>query len=230
MKFVINASIVVFVLFLFYATYQLKDFRIIKQKNEIEIINKEIIFDAQRKLLTAIYREKHTGDCDHRRDGIDYCVNIKPEIIVVHMAGLKSLDEVFKYMKEPVLRNERTALEQRSYDRLNVSAHFVIDRNGEIYSFMPENYMARHAIGINHASIAIENVGYNGEETEAQIQANIVLIKYLKNKYDIKKIISHGEIEKLKNTKYFVENYDGYFREKKCGNSLAEKIRNLLYK
>lgn len=230
MKHVFKIFIIIFILTLFYSTYKLKDFKVIDTVSEIKIIKKEIIFDAQRKLLTSLYREKHTGDCDHRRDGIDYCININPEIIVLHMAGLSSLDEVYSYMKEPVLRPERTALERRTYDRVNVSAHFVIDKDGSIYQFMPLNYMARHAIGLNHISIGIENVGYNNGATSEQIASNVELIKYLKSKYDIMEIISHGQIDTLFNTKYYIEKVDGYFREKVCGNSLAEKIRNLMYK
>jgi len=42
---------------------------------------------------------------------------------------------------------------------LNVSAHFLVDRDGTIYQLMPETRMARHAIGVNHLAIGVENVG-----------------------------------------------------------------------
>lgn len=230
MKNIINILIVLMVIGLFYITYNLKTYTIInKYKTEnLSIIDKPIVFDAQRKFLSSIYREKHTNDCDHRKDGIDYCLNIKPKVIVIHMTGLNSLEESFNYLKEPVLREERSSLEIRSYDRLNVSAHFLIDKDGSIYRLMPENYMARHAIGLNHISIGIENVGLNGFETEAQVKANVNLINYLKNKHKIEQIISHSQISDLIGTKYYIEKLDAYFREKDCGKSIAEKIRKML--
>ena len=43
---------------------------------------------------------------------------------------------------------------------------------------MPENYMARHVIGLNHSSIGIENVGGNDTLplTDMQVEANINLL------------------------------------------------------
>jgi len=227
----INLIILLLILALFYFTYNLKTFSISNsyKSKELSIIDKPIVFDAQRKFLTAVYREKHTGDCDHRKDGIDYCLNIKPKLIVVHMTGLNTLEESFAYLKEPVLREERYNLEKRSYDRLNVSAHFLIDKNGTVYRLMPENYMARHAIGLNHNSIGIENVGLNGFETPEQVNSNVKLINYLKNKHKIEMVLSHSEISNLIGTKYYIEKEEAYFREKDCGKSIAEKIKKLLY-
>ncbi len=49
---------------------------------------------------------------------------------------------------------------------------------------MPENYMARHVIGLNYYSIGIENVGgkNNRKEdlTKAQLESNIKLIRISK--------------------------------------------------
>lgn len=228
MKYFLNLLVLIMVLFLFIITYRLSSYKLIEEKLGLKIISKNIDFGPERKLLTALYREKHTGDCDHRRDGVDFCLNIDPKVVVLHMSGLLTLDETFSYMKEPVLKEERLDLEKRSYDRLNVSAHFVVDKDGSIYSLMPENYYARHAMGLNHISIGVENVGLI--ETDKQVKANIELIYYLSNKFSIKNIISHGEIDTLMNSGFYIEKIEGYYREKKCGNSLAEKVRKLLYK
>lgn len=228
MKYFINFLILSLIIILFIMTYRLSSYKLMEEKEGIKIIKKSIDFGPERKLLTALYREKHTMDCDHRRDGIDFCLNIIPKVIVVHMSALNSLEETFDYMKDPILKEERIDLEKRTYDRLNVSSHFLIDRDGTIYSLMPENYFARHAMGLNHVSIGIENVGLL--ETEEQVKANLILINYLRNKYDIQRIISHGEIETIKDSAFYIEKVEGYYREKKCGNSLAEKLRKLLYK
>lgn len=193
----------------------------------INIISKPIKYDAQRKFLTSIYRENHTGDCDHRRDGVETCVRIKPRMIVIHMTDINDLKNSFEAMNEPIISENRTDLIKRNYDRINVSAHFLIDKEGTIYQLMPENYMARHAMGVNHLSIGIENVGLNKEEpTKKQIESNIKLIKYLKSKYDIEEIISHSEISDFKNTTYFVEKIDNFFRDKDCGDRIIKEIRS----
>ena len=36
------------------------------------------------------------------------------------------------------------------------SAQFLVDRDGTIYSLMPETFMARHVIGLNLSSIELK--------------------------------------------------------------------------
>ena len=76
--------------------------------------------------------------------------------------------------------------------------HFLVDKNGDIYSLLPTNITGRHAIGLNHVSIGIENVAAKAENlTEAQLQANAALVAYLKNKHaSIKFVIGHHEYTK----------------------------------
>ncbi|MGH7482008.1 MAG: N-acetylmuramoyl-L-alanine amidase, partial [Longimicrobiales bacterium] len=58
-------------------------------------------------------------------------------------------------------------------------------------------WMARHVIGLNHVAIGVENVG--GEDgvdnlTDAQIEANIRLVRYLAARYPtIEYLIGHSE-------------------------------------
>jgi N-acetylmuramoyl-L-alanine amidase len=227
--------ILVFVLFVltFIFSYKVKDYKIDSSKNSfhsLKIVSNPITFNAERKFLTALYREKHTGDCDHRRDGIEYCLTIDPKLIVVHMTDIKTFKESMEYMKKPVLEKRRINLLERSEDELNVSAHFLINTDGTIYSLMPEKYMARHAIGVNHLSIGIENVGMNKTgPTKAQVTSNIKLVKHLMEKYKIPKenVISHYEVGVLraKNSKLFKEKEEDYFQNKNCGIKIMEKIK-----
>ncbi len=60
---------------------------------------------------------------------------------------------------------------------------------------MPETWMARHCIGLNHVSIGVGNVG-DGEKyplTDAQVEANAALVRYLAGKHDITHLIGHSE-------------------------------------
>ena len=75
--------------------------------------------------------------------------------------------------------------------------------------------MARHVIGLNYSTIGIENVGGEGNSkddlTEAQLKANIKLVKYLKAKYpSIENIIGHHEYREYENTPLWLEKDDGY--------------------
>jgi N-acetylmuramoyl-L-alanine amidase len=231
----IYALITVLLVLGFTFTYFVKDYSfnisIDGSKEEIlRIIPKPIKFDSQRKFLTALYREKHTSDCNYNKYGVATCIVIDPKIVVVHMTGKETLEESFLYMNEPVLREERDNLLKRSYDRVNVSAHFLIDKDGTIYTLMPETYMARHAMGVNHLSIGIENVGVN--HTNEQVVSNVKLLKYLFKKYKIEEIYSHSDISKLRDngSKYYVENDENYFRHKDCGAKLLFDINKELDK
>jgi len=204
-----------------------------KKEVLIDVVPKPIVWDAQRKFLTAIYRQKHTGDCDADKDGIEACIKITPKIIVLHMTELPTLEKSFEFMKEPVLREEREKLISKSYDRVNVSAHYLVDVDGTIYSLMPENYMGRHAMGVNHLSIAIENVGLNIDgPTREQVDSNIKLVKYLMKKYKIKpdRIFSHSGTATLKeqNSPLFVELDENYFQPKKCGDKVLNAVKRRL--
>jgi beta-N-acetylhexosaminidase len=80
---------------------------------------------------------------------------------------------------------------------------------------MPENLMARHTIGLNYSSIGIENIGGkdNQEEdlTHEQVEANIKLVRYLKQKYpDIEYLLGHYEYLKMQESPLWLEKDAAY--------------------
>jgi beta-N-acetylhexosaminidase len=170
------------------------------------IIQKPINFGKKRIALTKEYIKKH------------YALNvkdikIKPKMIVLHWTAIMDFDDCFKRLEPQELYSDRKDIVSAS--ALNVSAHFLVDRDGTIYQLMKDNIMARHVIGLNYVSIGVENVGGkdNKEEdlTPAQVRANIKLIRYLKAKYpDIEYLLGHHEYRKLENTKFWMEKDAGY--------------------
>jgi len=67
-----------------------------------------------------------------------------------------------------------------------VSAHYVIDKNGDIYQCVPDGEKAWHAKGDNVDSIGIEHAARKGEGlTAMQEAASIALIKWLMSEYKI---------------------------------------------
>ncbi len=183
------------------------------------IIDKPIVFDEEREQLSTEYLE--------RRYGIRTTEpTIIPRIIVLHWTAYPTLEESFDAFKDPVLPGYRAELQDMS--GLNVSAHYLVDRDGTIYQLMPDNVMARHVIGLNHCAIGIENVGGTGNYplTKAQLNSNIWLVKHLAKKYPIEYLIGHMEYTKFEGHPYWLEKNDGY-RTKKSdpGELFLDNVR-----
>lgn len=78
-----------------------------------------------------------------------------------------------------------------------VSAHYVIDRNGDIYQCVKDDSKAWHARKANSYSIGIEHVAGSGDVlTKEQEDSSARLINYLVNEYkiDLENIVGHGHI------------------------------------
>jgi beta-N-acetylhexosaminidase len=91
----------------------------------------------------------------------------------------------------------------------------MVDRDGTIYRLMPDNWMARHVIGLNYSTIGIENIGGKGNKAEdltpAQLKSNIALVHYLKNKYPkIEYLMGHYEYRQMEKTTLWLELDKGY--------------------
>jgi len=172
----------------------------------LHIIDKPIEFGEERIAMTKDYVKSHYGKT------ID-TIEITPQIIVLHWTAEMDLEKSFKRLAPQKLLSDRKDIRKAS--ALNVSSQFMVDRDGTIYRLMPENWMARHVIGLNYSSIGIENIG--GKEnkkddlTPAQLRANIALVKYLKAKYPtISYLIGHYEYQQMQSTSLWLEKDKSY--------------------
>jgi N-acetylmuramoyl-L-alanine amidase len=96
---------------------------------------------------------------------------------------------------------------------------------------MPETWMARHCIGLNHVAIGIENVddGQKFPLTDAQATANAALVRYLKARYPIEYLIGHMEYRRMEGTALFAERDPKYRNNKPDpGNDFMRKVRALV--
>jgi len=188
----------------------------------IEIIDKPILFNELRVELTKEYINKH-----YELDVKD--ISITPRIIVVHWTAINNFEDSYKRFISATLPSDRPDIQKAS--ALNVSAHFMVKRDGTIYRLMDETTMARHIIGLNYSSIGIENVGGQNNEpnlTPEQLQANIKLIAYLQNKYSsINYLIGHFEYTNFVNHPLWLEK-DPLYRTVKYDP--GEKFLNSLHK
>jgi len=194
-----------------------------QESQEIKIIDKPIDFGAERIAMTKSYIKKHYG---YEVDNIE----IVPKIIVLHWTADMSFKKSFARLKPQKLFSDRKDIVKAS--ALNVSSQFLVKRDGTIYRLMPENWMARHVIGLNYSSIGVENVGGKGNKkddlTPAQVKANIALVRYLKEKYGtITHLIGHHEYREMEGSELWLEKDAGYRTEKSDpGDAFMTKVRD----
>lgn len=189
-----------------------------------QIIDNPIVFDDTRKQLSLLYLED--------RYGIKKSFpSIDPKIIVVHWTGVNDLEASHRIMYEPSLSSSRTDIQRGG--SLNVSAHYLIARNGDIYRMLPDTVFARHVIGLNNYAIGIENVGNDQYPlTDEQLEANVKLIKMLKEKFDITYVIGHYEYKRFIGHPLWLEQDESYLTEKTDPGidfmvRLRSKLKNL---
>ncbi len=168
----------------------------------VQIVDLPIKVTAERERLTKEYSRLHYGT--------EQTV-IVPQAIIVHWTASPTFQSTYDYFyPESRVRNGSLSL--------NVASHFLVDRDGKICRLTPETALNRHAIGYNWCAIGIENVGGTGgreDLTEAQLQADLGLIRYLQEKYPtIKYVWGHYQQDRAKASGLFREKVVGYRTEK----------------
>jgi len=186
-----------------------------------EIKNAPIEFGKLRVELTKSYIKNHYGM--QVED-----IKIKPKIIVIHYTGIDNFHDSLERFIPSILLSDRKDISNAGV--LNVSAHFMIDKDGTIYQLMPVDYMARHVIGLNYNSIGIENVGGENHKQNLSVEqliSNIRLINYLKEKFDsIKYVIAHYEYRCFEGSGLWLEKDKSYRTAKQDpGENFMRDIR-----
>ncbi|WP_294967096.1 glycoside hydrolase family 3 N-terminal domain-containing protein [Sulfurimonas sp.] len=185
------------------------------------IIQKPISFDKERIDMTKSYIKQHYA-LDVKN------IKIQPKVIVLHWTAVMSFEKSFKRLKGNLLYGDRGDI--AAAGALNVSSHFLVDRDGTIYQLMPDNFMARHVIGLNFSSIGVENIGgesnVKDDLTPQQLKSNIRLVKYLKAKYpNIDYLIGHHEYLEMENSPLWLER-NPLYRTKKADP--GERFMNIV--
>jgi N-acetylmuramoyl-L-alanine amidase len=190
-------------------------FKALSQK----IIDRPIVYDSVRKALSLQYLKERHGL-------IQTEPTLSPKMIVSHWTAIPTLEGSFRAFNSVTLKGRKELIEASP---LNVSIHFLVDRDGIIYRLMPENLMARHVIGLNWCALGIENVGDGNKFplTDAQLKANIFIVKYLKKKYKtIEYLIGHHEYTTFQNTALWKETNPNYRTGKNDpGDEFMNKLR-----
>lgn len=188
------------------------------------LLDHPIVFDEERRNLSLAYLSERYGL-------VWESPTITPKMIVLHHTVIPTLQESYEAFEMATLPGTRADIQAGG--NLNVSSHFMVDRDGSIYQLLPETTMARHVIGLNHCAIGIENVGGTAKLplTRAQLRANIWLIKYLKGKYDIDYLIGHHEYTRFVGHELWLEKDEGYRTKKDDpGKDFMRKVRQAVKK
>ncbi|MEJ7597988.1 MAG: peptidoglycan recognition family protein [Kofleriaceae bacterium] len=175
--------------------------------NAVAVIDAPIRWSAERERLTLAYRQRHSDPA--ARDLV-----IAPRVIVLHYTGGGSATATRGYFDQPRIEASRAQLARAG--AVNVSAHYLVDRDGAVYQLQEPTRFARHCIGLNHIAIGIENVG-DGKRwplTDAQVLANVALVRELAAGYSITHLLGHHEVMQFRKHAYFVERERGHHNDK----------------
>jgi len=184
----------------------------------IKIIKKPIQYTSERKKLSLEYMEKHHGISQKNP-------TIKPVIIVLHYTEGGTINSIYNYFNRLYIEKERSFNYLQS--PLNVSSHYLVDRDGTIYQLLEDTLFARHTIGLNYCAIGIENIGSKSNPlTNEQIDANAKLVRLLKRKHPIEYLIGHSEYGSFRKSNLWKETNSQYYTGKEDpGILFMQKVR-----
>ncbi|MDK9693290.1 MAG: peptidoglycan recognition protein family protein [Sulfurimonas sp.] len=171
----------------------------------LEIRETPIEFGETRNELTKKYIKEHYG-----LDVND--IKIVPKMVVVHHTAIDDFGGSLSCFASQTISSNRPDINNGG--AVNVSAHFLVARDGTVHQLMPLDTMARHVIGLNYNSIGIENVGGQGgvdNLTKEQLEANIALISELQKRFPtIEYLIGHYEYKCFDGHELWLERDKGY--------------------
>jgi len=166
----------------------------------LEIKQTPIEFGETRVELTKKYIKSH-----YNLDVQD--IKIVPKIILIHHTAIDDFNDSLSRFTSQTLPSDRPDINNGG--AVNVSAHFMVERDGTVHQLMPLDYMARHVIGLNYSSIGIENVGGQNSKdnlTKEQLKANIELVAELKKRFPtIEYVVGHYEYRCFEESEFWLE-------------------------
>lgn len=171
-----------------------------------------IVWNDERTRLTAHYLSAHKSrplPDNPTPAQLDALTTMDPQMVVVHWTAGGSARSAYNTFRPVRQRGQRI---QTEWNAVNLAAHFVVDRDGTIFRLMPETRVGRHTIGLNHLAVGIENVG-DGDTlplTQAQLEANEALVRWLHAEHGLTHVIGHFEYRDFEGHPYFVERFDWF--------------------
>jgi N-acetylmuramoyl-L-alanine amidase len=168
----------------------------------LEINDKPIEFEALRTKLTQEYLKKHYG---RSLKSIDFAPN-SLKMLIVHRSTTADLASFFESVRKSILPGTQEFEDDENAD-VNMSTHYVIDRDGAVYSLMKDFQIARHSIGLDRCAIGITVIGTATDElSDKQAIGTAMLVRYLKSKYgELTWLVGDGETSGFQNSAFWEE-------------------------
>lgn len=177
-------------------------------KDPPRIVERLLPFGPHRRDLTLDYIRVHY-------DPAATSIRITPRMIVIHATETPSLDSTLRIFEPEDLPAFRSDIARGG--AVNVSAHYLVDRDGTIYHLVPDTLMARHVIGLNRIAIGIENVGGGpyGPLNARQLESDRWLVQQLVHRHpSIRYLIGHCEYGRFRHTTLWEERDSTYLTPK----------------
>jgi len=187
---------------------------------QARVVDRWLPFGPERQQLTLDYIRAHY-------DPGATTIRLSPRMIVVHATETASLDSTLRLFEPTVLPAFRSDIARAG--AVNVSSHYLVDRDGTIYHLVPDTVIARHVIGLNRVALGIENVGGGpyGPLTARQLAADCWLVRRLRRANPaIRYLIGHSESDRFRGTPLWEER-DASYRTPKTdpGESFMAALR-----
>jgi N-acetylmuramoyl-L-alanine amidase/YARHG domain len=145
----------------------------------LEINDKPIEFEGLRTKLTQEYVKTHYGIAIKDIDFLPGALTM----LIVHRSKTDDLPSFYESVRKSILPGTQEFEDDENAD-VNMSTHYVVDKDGTIYSLMKDFQIARHSIGLDRHAIGITVIGTAKDEpSEKQVVATAMLVRYLKSKY-----------------------------------------------
>lgn len=153
----------------------------------LRIVADRIPYGARRRAEMAAYSRRHSGSATWR---------LTPSMVVLHYtAGATYAGARATFAADTPNLGERPG----------TCAHYVVDRDGTVYSLVPATIRCRHTIGLNDRAIGVEMVqpdlGDGGRAADRailarprQIRAALLLVKQLQRRFGLtnRDVIGHA--------------------------------------
>lgn len=169
-------------------TLKSQDFNI-QEKDNILKFEKDKIEEVEDKQIKIIKKEINWGYKEYKEEK-----DRDIKLIVIHSVYYP-YDEKHKYDLDKILD---------LFKKYNVASHYIIDRKGNIFQLVSDKDIAYHVGKTrnknkenNENSLGIELINDKKEKiTPYQYQSLKKLVLFLKEKYNIEKILGHKDVVK----------------------------------
>lgn len=146
------------------------------------------------RMLDINYYRKADLDRNQRLYG-EASTRLTPTLLVLHFTVVNDLETVIELFRRP----SRIGVGNQKPVTSLVTVHYIVDKDGTVYSLVPEDKRTTGSYGVDHRALAIEMIAADEEDLLSrpkQLLAAFTLAEGLVKKHDLHPwdVISHQEV------------------------------------